>query len=705
MNVPKNLNLVEHMPVREMMNTNFKPLLPGDTLRTVLEYYQDNKVNLLPVLDAHRKLVGVFPKKRLFRALLEGADIDAPCEVFMIKNPVCISADLSYDEFSLVSRVRKSRVDTVIVLDGDEVVGTMGTAEYLIASQNLVTASSALLESLFRVNQEGIVIVDTDERIIKANPAAERMFNLNVSDVLGKKMGFVFPEVEFQDRFSGIYKRTVRSLPVMINCTPIVENDVPIGASYAFRDLSELEKIAHELEIVRTLQTTINGVLNSSSDGVFVSDTSGAIKYVNNKACNLFSKTFDQITDQPVQRLFKTDTPFRVARSGSVEVDNCDINGKKCLVSHAPLKNSERDEITGIVSTVYLNDNAIAEELFRKWSFLNQEMEYYREKLEKRDGVRSSFDNIIAHDVGFSKIKQDAQRIARSSSTVLLTGESGVGKGMFARGIHDFSPRAEHPFVIVNCVSIPETLFESELFGYAPGSFTGALKSGKPGFFERAQHGTVFLDEIGDIPLSTQVKLLQVLQEKEFIRVGGSSKQNVDVRIIAATNRNLMEAVANKTFREDLYYRLNVIEFHIPPLRERTDDIIPLAESFIQKSNHILGTKITGLDRRARTALLEHPWPGNIRELENAIERAANYVWEGDIGVDDLPSQISLQSNASYSQIHASYHSAHVNFEREMLMDALRRAKGNKSAAAKLLNLSRSAFYERLSKYGVTRAE
>jgi transcriptional regulator with PAS, ATPase and Fis domain len=254
-------------------------------------------------------------------------------------------------------------------------------------------------------------------------------------------------------------------------------------------------------------------------------------------------------------------------------------------------------------------------------------------------------------------------------------------------------------------VSIPETLFESELFGNAPGSYTGALKGGKPGFFERAQHGTVFLDEIGDIPLSTQVKLLQVLQEKEFIRVGGSSKQCVDVRIIAATNRNLSEAVANKTFREDLYYRLNVIEFHIPPLRERRDDILPLAEFFIQKSNRILGTKITGLDRRAKSALLEHPWPGNIRELENAIERAANYVWEGMIGAEDLPSQIGRQPSALYPQAQTSYHSAHVNFEREMLMDALRRTKGNKSAAAKLLNLSRSAFYERLSKYGVTRAE
>jgi transcriptional regulator with PAS, ATPase and Fis domain len=313
--------------------------------------------------------------------------------------------------------------------------------------------------------------------------------------------------------------------------------------------------------------------------------------------------------------------------------------------------------------------------------------------------VGNHFDRIITTNPAFKKIKAEALLIARSSSTVLLTGESGVGKDMFARCIHEASPRAKKPFVKVNCVSIPETLFESELFGYAPGSFTGALKNGKPGYFERGDTGTVFLDEIGDMPLSVQAKLLQVLQEKEFVRIGGTEKQIADVRIIAATNRDLRTAIANRTFREDLFYRLNVIELHLPPLRERSEDTVVLAESFVAKYNRILGARVTGINAQAKESLTDYPWPGNIRELENAIERAANYVWEGEIGPENLPAQIVAPVRTAPPP--ASYRSAPLDFERERLQDVLKKANGNKSAAARMLNLSRSAFYDRIAKYGL----
>ena len=276
-------------------------------------------------------------------------------------------------------------------------------------------------------------------------------------------------------------------------------------------------------------------------------------------------------------------------------------------MSHIPIKTKNNNEITitGIVSTVFLEDNVLTEEIARKWFSLRQQVEYYRNELEKRGGELSSFDHIVSKNSEFNKIKKDAQRIARSSSTVLLTGESGVGKDMFARAIHAASPRSKCPFVKVNCAAIPESLLESELFGYAPGSFTGASKKGKPGYFEQAHQGTVFLDEIGDMPLSIQVKILQVLQEKEFIRVGGTNNQKVDVRIIAATNRDLREAIAKGGFREDLFYRLNVIEFYLPALKNRSEDILPLAESFIKKYNRILGSNVIGINKDAKDAL-EH---------------------------------------------------------------------------------------------------
>ncbi|HWQ78824.1 MAG TPA: sigma 54-interacting transcriptional regulator [Anaerovoracaceae bacterium] len=696
------LNSATWLTVEQMMNKNFKALHPNDTLRTVVEYYLDFKINTLPVIDENENLIGVFPKKRLFKALLEGAGLDAPCAPYMVDHPVFLMVDHAYDEISLVVRVVKSQVDYVVVLDrSNKVAGMIGTAEYLRNSLNVIMASSALLESLFRVNYEGIVILDREGCILRVNPAAERMFQLNASEAKGKKLGEFFPEIELSEQLQIGLKRTVKSLPVIINQVPIVENDEQIGSSLAFLDISDMEKIAQELELVKALKTTIDGVLSASSDGVFVSDISGTIKYVNERACRLVTQASQQIIGTPIQTLLKTSTPIKIPKSGAVEVDSCDIDGKQCIVSHVPFKgsNHEDTDITGIVSTVYLNDNAITEEIARKWFYLKQQVQYYRAELEKRGGG-SRFDQIVTNNPEFKKIKKEALFIARSSSTVLLTGESGVGKDMFARGIHEASPRAKNPFIKVNCVSIPETLFESELFGYAPGSFTGALKNGKPGYFERANMGTIFLDEIGDMPLSIQAKLLQVLQEKEFTRVGGTGKQTVDVRIIAATNRDLREAIMKKTFREDLFYRLNVIEFRLPPLRDRPEDVLALAESFIGKYNGILGSRVTGINEQAKAALQEYSWPGNIRELENAIERAANFVWEGEIGIENLPGQI-IQLEHEPAASYTSYRSSLINFEKEMLLDLLKKTNGNRSAAARMLNLSRSAFYDRLAKYNL----
>jgi PAS domain S-box len=703
MDSPHSLNPTTWLTVEQMMNKNFRVLHLDDTLRTVVEYYQEFKINTLPVVDNHENLIGVFPKKRLFKALLEGAGMDAPCGPYMVDHPVFVTIDRTYDEYSLVVRVTKSQVDNVVVLDrSNKVVGMIGTAEYLRESLNVITASSALLESLFRVNYEGIIIVDGDGYILRVNPAAERMFQLNAAEVKGRHLNKILPEIEISGQLKIGMKRTVKSLPVVFNQVPIIENDEQMGSSFAFLDISDMEKIAQELESVKELQTTIDGVLSASSDGVFVSDFSGTVKYVNERAAKLVSKTSEQIVGSRIHSILQISNPIKIARSGAAEVDSCDIGGKQCIISHVPFKNNNREdaEITGIVSTVYLNDNAVTEEISKKWFYLKQQVQYYRAELEKRSGGSSRFDQIITGNPEFKKIKKEAQFIARSSSTVLLTGESGVGKDMFARGIHEASPRSRNPFIKVNCVSIPETLFESELFGYAPGSFTGALKNGKPGYFERANKGTIFLDEIGDMPLSIQAKLLQVLQEKEFMRVGGTSKQTVDVRIIAATNRDLREAIAKKTFREDLYYRLNVIEFHLPPLRERQEDIIALAESFIEKYNDILGSKVTGISEQAKNALREYPWPGNIRELENAIERAANFVWEGDIGIENLPGQI-IQLEHEPQASASSYRSSLIDFEKEMLMDILKKANGNRSAAARMMNLSRSAFYDRLAKYNL----
>lgn len=693
----------KHLTVELMMNKNFKSLHQDDSLRKVVEYYQEYRITTLPVVDSEDNLVGVFPRKRLFRALLEGATLEEKVKNYMVDRPVFVTTDRTYDEYSLVVRVTKSRVDSVVVLNQQgKVAGMIGTAEYLRASLDVILSASVMLESLFTVNYEGIVITDASGRILRMNPVAEAMVGQSQSKMIGQTLKDMVPDLEISNEKVLGQRKTIGQLPVIVNQLPIVENDKIIGRSFAFLDISDMEKMARELEMVKNLQNTVSGVLNAASDGVFVSDTEGTIKYVNERACQLVSQECDKIIGTNIKNMFQNDKFHQIIESGIPEVDSYDIYGKQFIVSHVPFKSTGEDEeeITGMVSTAYLNDNMITEEIARKWLYLNQQLQYYKDELEKRAGVVSRFDQMVSYNPVFQEIKKEARFIARSTSTVLLTGESGVGKDMFARGLHEASSRAKGPFIKVNCVSIPESLFESELFGYAPGSFTGALKSGKSGYFERANNGTIFLDEIGDMPLSIQVKLLQVLQEKEFTRVGGTEKQQVDVRIIAATNRDLREAISNKTFREDLFYRLNVIEFHLPPLRNRPEDVIPLAQAFVEKYNDILGSRVTGIQESAQMALQQYDWPGNIRELENAIERAANYVWEGEIGIDNLPSQIR-KGPVSTQERMPSYQGAMMDAERTLLLKTLEKTGGNKSAAARHLNMSRSTFYEKLAKYDI----
>ena len=693
----------KHLTVELMMNKNFKSLHQDDSLRKVVEYYQEYRITTLPVVDSEDNLVGVFPRKRLFRALLEGATLEEKVKNYMVDRPVFVTTDRTYDEYSLVVRVTKSRVDSVVVLDQQgKVAGMIGTAEYLRASLDVILSASVMLESLFTVNYEGIVITDASGRILRMNPVAEAMVGQSQSKMIGQTLKDMVPDLEISNEKVLGQRKTIGQLPVIVNQLPIVENDKIIGRSFAFLDISDMEKMARELEMVKNLQNTVSGVLNAASDGVFVSDTEGTIKYVNERACQLVSQECDKIIGTNIKNMFQNEKFHQIIESGIPEVDSYDIYGKQFIVSHVPFKSTGEDEeeITGMVSTAYLNDNMITEEIARKWLYLNQQLQYYKDELEKRAGGVSRFDQMVSYNPVFQEIKKEARFIARSTSTVLLTGESGVGKDMFARGLHEASSRAKGPFIKVNCVSIPESLFESELFGYAPGSFTGALKSGKSGYFERANNGTIFLDEIGDMPLSIQVKLLQVLQEKEFTRVGGTEKQQVDVRIIAATNRDLREAISNKTFREDLFYRLNVIEFHLPPLRNRPEDVIPLAQAFVEKYNDILGSRVTGIQESAQMALQQYDWPGNIRELENAIERAANYVWEGEIGIDNLPSQIR-KGPVSTQERMPSYQGAMMDAERTLLLKTLEKTGGNKSAAARLLNMSRSTFYEKLAKYDI----
>ena len=330
-------------------------------------------------------------------------------------------------------------------------------------------------------------------------------------------------------------------------------------------------------------------------------------------------------------------------------------------------------------------------------SALRDENRQLREEL----GRRYEFDNIVGRSEAMQEIFAALTRVAPSRATVLLAGESGVGKDLIARAIHFHSPRRDRPLVKINCTALPENLMESELFGYEKGAFTGANTS-KPGKFEQADTGTVFLDEIGDVPASIQVKLLRVLQEREFERLGSNVTRHIDVRVIAATNQDLRAALEQGTFREDLYYRLNVVPLNIPPLRERKEDIPFLAAHFVQKLAPDTGGRVVSITDAAIDKLMAYHWPGNVRELENVIERSLVMASGTKLDAADIKLEAAPRPRAQADEHSFLPEGLTLDeYEQEIIREALRRADGNKSQAARLLGLTRNALRYRLTQMGL----
>jgi two-component system response regulator AtoC len=323
-------------------------------------------------------------------------------------------------------------------------------------------------------------------------------------------------------------------------------------------------------------------------------------------------------------------------------------------------------------------------------------------KLRSERSTRFGVDNIIGHSADMKKVLTMVRKIARSEAgTVFIQGESGTGKELIAKAIHYESSRADQPFMAINCAAVPETLLESEIMGHERGAFTDA-KVLKKGLFELADGGTVFLDEIGDMALAMQAKLLRVLEERSFRRVGGTKDVKVDVRIISATNRDLQKAMEEKSFRTDLYYRIGVIPIHLSPLRERREDIIPLAEYFINMFNREFGKQVRGISRMAEKILTEYDWPGNIRELKNVIERSVILECEETLLVENLPRELIDRTVGTAGPLNFRLPPEGIDIEdveRELIRQALEMADGNQSQAARLLNLGIDALRYRMKKF------
>jgi PAS domain S-box-containing protein len=367
------------------------------------------------------------------------------------------------------------------------------------------------------------------------------------------------------------------------------------------------------------------------------------------------------------------------------------VKGKSFENSYYPI----RDASGSYIGTLLISRDITERER------LKEENLTLREQIESEHG----FGELIGKSPAMLPIFRIIATTASLDSTILVTGESGTGKELVARAIHRGSHRNEAPLVIVNCAALPETLLESELFGFEKGAFTGAIKERK-GKFEQAHRGTIFLDEIAEIPLTAQAKLLRVIQERIVERIGGNRDIKIDVRIIAATNKDLRHEVEMGRFREDLFYRLNVIPVHIPSLRERREDILPLAEFFLKKFAESMGKPVSGLTKEAKKALIEYGYPGNVRELENALERAVALSRSGYIVTEDLPPEINgsarqAQALRRPASAPGPLSDARNKLEKGLILETLRSTNNRKGEAAKLLNISRKTLWEKMKQMNI----
>ncbi|PID79858.1 MAG: sigma-54-dependent Fis family transcriptional regulator [Clostridiales bacterium] len=559
------------------------------------------------------------------------------------------------------------------------------------------------LDKIINATHDAMIAVDMDGIITLYNSAAEKLTGKLSGDVLGKQVVDVVENTRLPIVVaSGVAEVNQRQLlgdiEIITSRLPIVDDGVQIGAVAIFRDVSEMVQLAEELTNLKELQMTMQAVFNATQDAISVVNREGIHILVNPAYSRLTGYRKSEVLgkDYNVDLVEGTSVHARVLESGKA-VSNAVIKTgkmkKDVVASAAPI----------VVDGQVVGSVAVIRDLtdIRK---LTTELDRAKQIIRNLE-AKYTFDDIKGESLNIKDAIEKAKIAAITPATVILRGESGTGKELFAHAIHNASNRKYAQFVRVNCAAISDSILESELFGYVEGAFTGALKGGRMGLFERASGGTLFLDEIGEIGTRTQLKLLRAIQEKEIVRVGGTKPIAVDVRIISATHVDLEAAVKAGTFREDLYYRLNVIPISIPALRDRLADIDVLAMHIIAKYNREYGRNIQSISNAAIAKLKKYDWQGNIRELENYIGRTMIQmkIIESEIEAHHLPSfeqkalPILKISDKDYSE--ALKLSDYMQYkEAQFIVETLEKCDGNRSLAAEKLGISIRSLYYKLQK-------
>ena len=449
----------------------------------------------------------------------------------------------------------------------------------------------------------------------------------------------------------------------------------------------------------------VSQILKMTSDGFIITDTEGNVREINKQYADFFGKSRSEIIGKSILNIIPNSKMIDIVKHKFSEEDavhkyiDGEAKGNSVIVSRSYVEDEDGNVVAGVAQVKFkVQTLAVAKKLMNEY----EELEYYREEFQNQNRV----DNIIGSDTKFREIVKECLKVAKTDIPVLLTGETGTGKEVMAKALHTNSLRYDKPFVSINCAAIPFELLESELFGYMDGAFTGAKRGGKKGKFQLANGGTIFLDEIGDMPSSMQAKLLRVLQEKEIEPLGSEKSIPLDVRVVAATRQDLEAKMKDGSFREDLYYRLSVFNIHIPPLRERGGDSLELAEFFLDELNHKYKTYKT-FSKAVKAYFLKYQWPGNVREVNNVVQSAYAISTENIIDINDIPARMLQQEKPAINldKNKKSLGQMVDDYEKEVILELLKKHKGNCLEAAKEAGIHKSNFYRKLQKYGIKLAE
>lgn len=568
----------------------------------------------------------------------------------------------------------------------------------------------------------GIIRLDAEQGIVSLDESASKLIGIPPETLMGRKLD----EFVNLSNLNNLMKNgisfsnqviVIGSRRIVCDYVPIVEDDWITGGALSLIRLLPEDAGTSSDDLNEIIRST-NVFMNVDHDGIIIIDRKGIVLMVNQSFATLFNTTPQAMIGKHVSKAYINSQPSRltsVMEAGKPEIGITHyFNGKQVYASRYPL--IKDGKVIGCMGKVLFKD-------LREITLIANRLQTSAETRKLRQDVTGS-GSLFKYDVNaivgqsrkIAEMKEALLRVAQKSSNVLLRGESGTGKELFAHAIHAASNRRYAPFIKVNCAAIPEHLLESELFGYADGAFTGARKGGQTGKFEQAHTGTIFLDEIGDMPLYMQAKMLRVLQDKELTQLGSTLPKTIDARVVAATNSNLEQLVREGRFREDLYYRLNVVIFTIPPLRERMEDIRAITQNFIDQFNDEFDLDVQGLDDDVWDIIKHYNWPGNIRELRNVIESAFNTVVGPMIKREHLPEQLLqlLPSSAARPEyvteqgikdfIRSNLGKKDLNqfmddFEKTLVETAVELSHDNKQHAARLLGISRQWLYKKIQRY------